>query len=53
MFTEWKTTVTAIVTGIATILAHFGIIFPDTWQGIIIAIGVILLGYFARDKKQS
>lgn len=49
---NWQTTLTGIVTGIATILAHFNIILPDSWQTIIIAIGAALLGIFAADAKQ-
>lgn len=51
MFTDWKTTVTGIVMGICTILAHYGIIIPEAWTTIVITIGVVLLGYFAKDKK--
>jgi hypothetical protein len=50
---DWKTTVTAIVTGVCAILSSFGIVIPDTWTGIIIAVGVIILGYFASDQKKS
>lgn len=53
MFTDWKTTVTGIVVGVTTILAHFGVIIPESVTGIIIAIGIVLLGYFAKDKKES
>lgn len=52
MITDWKTTITAVVTGIVTILASFNIIIPDTWVTIIISVGVVLLGIFAKDSKQ-
>lgn len=48
---DWKTTVTAIVTGIATVLGAFNIIIPAEWIPVIIAVGTIALGYFAGDKK--
>ena len=52
MITDWKTTITSVVTGIVTILASFDIIIPDTWVTIIISVGVVLLGIFAKDSKQ-
>lgn len=52
MITDWKTTITSVVTGIVTILASFNIIIPDTWVNIIISVGVVLLGIFAKDSKQ-
>lgn len=52
MITDWKTTITSVVTGIVTILASFNIIIPDTWVTIIISVGVVLLGIFAKDSKQ-
>jgi hypothetical protein len=51
MFTDWKTTITGIVTGIAVIAGHFGLNIDPTIQSIIIAIGVALIGFFAKDNK--
>lgn len=53
MTVDWKTTVTGIVVGICTILAHYGIIIPESVTTIIIAVGVVLLGYFSRDSKKD
>ena len=52
MFTDWKTTVTGLVTALCTILAGFGIIIPAEWLPVIIAIGTITLSYFAKDKNK-
>jgi len=46
---DWKTTVVGIVTGVCTILSHFNVIIPDSFQVVIIAVGVALLGLFAKD----
>ena len=51
MGTDWKTTVTGLVTALVTILAHFNVVVPDVWIPVIISIGVIILGWFSRDKK--
>lgn len=53
MFTDWKTTVTGIVLGIATILAHFGFNVDPSIQTVIIAIAVALLGIFAKDPEKK
>lgn len=52
MFTDWKTTITGIVTGICVILAHFGLNIDPAIQTVIIAIGVALMGIFARDTHK-
>lgn len=52
MFTDWKTTVTGIVTGVVTVLAAFGIVIPAEWIPVIIGIGVLILGFFAKDGKK-
>jgi hypothetical protein len=44
-----KTTITAIVTGIAAALSYFGIVIPESLLPVIIGIGTIAIGFFARD----
>ena len=48
---DWKTTVTGIVVGLATILAHFGLIIPESFTVVIIAIGVAVLGWLTADRS--
>lgn len=46
---NWKTTLTAVVTAFAAILAHFGLEVSVEIQGIILSIGLALVGFFAKD----
>lgn len=48
---NWKTTITAVVTAIVAILAHFGLDVSLEVQGIILSIGLALVGIFAKDAK--
>jgi hypothetical protein len=50
---DWKTTLTGFVTAVAGLLAHFNILIPDTWQTVIITVGVFILGLVAKDSKPS
>lgn len=50
---DWKTTLTAIVTAIVSVLAHFNIIISPEWQGIIITIGVLIVGLLAKDSTKN
>ena len=50
---DLKTTITGVVTGIISIMATFNIIVPDTWTPVIVAIGVALIGIFAKDSKKA
>lgn len=50
---DWKTTVTGIVCGLAAIMSHFGVLIPESFQVVIIAIGVALLGWFAKDAPKK
>jgi hypothetical protein len=53
MTQDWKTTLTAIVTAIVSVLAHFNIIISPEWQGIIITIGVLIVGLLAKDSTKN
>jgi hypothetical protein len=44
-----RTTITALVTGIAAALSYFGIVIPESLLPVIIGIGTIAIGFFARD----
>lgn len=55
LFTNWKTTVAGLVLGAAGILKGYGIVVDDSTLNWVIAhivpVGVILLGFFAKDGK--
>jgi len=46
-----KTTLTAVITGIASLLSGFNIIIPQEYLTAIVGIGVVVLGLLARDGK--
>lgn len=48
-----RTTLIALITGITGMLSYWGIIIPEGWTEPIVMVGVILLGYFASDKKDK
>jgi len=50
---DLKTTITGVVTGILTLLSGFGVIIPEAYTPVIIAIGVALVSYFAKDVKKE
>lgn len=50
---DLKTTITGVVTGILTLLSGFGVIIPEAYTPVIIAIGVALVSYFAKDVKKD
>lgn len=49
---DLKTTVTGLITALATILAYFNIVIPADWIPIIIAVGTIILSYLTADKEK-
>lgn len=50
---NWKTTVSAVVAAVAAIVAHFGFdVSPDV-QTAIISVGLIFVGFFAKDKPAA
>jgi hypothetical protein len=49
--TDLKTTITGVITGLLTVASHYGIVVPTEWQVPIIAVGVAVGMYFAKDKK--
>jgi hypothetical protein len=51
MFTDPKTTITGVLTFVATLLAHFNIAIPASFREVIIAVGVLALGLLARDSQ--
>jgi len=46
-----KTTLAAVIMGIASLLSGFDIIIPQDWLSAIIAIGAVMIGLLARDGK--
>lgn len=50
MNNDIKTSLTGAIVGITGILSHFGVMIPESWQGPIIFIGVLVLGYFTNKK---
>lgn len=46
-----KTTITGIVTLVASALAWFNIVIPQEYLPVIIAVGVALVSIFAKDGK--
>ena len=50
---DWKTTLTGLVTAIATLLAHFNIMLSPDLQIFIVSAGVFLLGLFAKDASKT
>lgn len=50
---NWKTTVSAVVAAVAAIVAHFGFDVSAEVQSAIIAVGLILVGFFAKDKPTA
>lgn len=50
---NWKTTVSAVVTALVSIGAHFGFDVSAEVQGVIISVGLIFVGFFAKDKPTT
>lgn len=50
---NWKTTISAVVAAIFAVLSHFNIVLPESLQEPIILLGLVLVGFFAGDAKQS
>ena len=49
MIKDPKTTITAFVAGVVALASHFNVVIPDDYQAAIIAVGLIVLGWFAKD----
>jgi hypothetical protein len=49
--TDLKTSVTGLVTALAAITATYGLELGADIQNAIIYIGIVLLGFFAKDSK--
>ena len=52
MSNDIKTSVSGIVAGVFSILALFNIIIPQEASGIIVAIALVILGYFTNKKDK-
>lgn len=46
-----RTTVVALVTGVAGFFSYMGVGIPETWLPVIIGLGTVALGFFAGDSK--
>jgi hypothetical protein len=49
MIKDPKTTITAFVAGVVALASHFNVVISQDYQTAIIAVGIIVLGYFAKD----
>ncbi len=45
-----KTTITGVITGLLTIVAWYNVVIPPDFIPAIVASGVAVIGYFAKDK---
>lgn len=45
-----KTTITGVITGALTIAAWFNVVIPADFVPAIVAVGVAVIGFFAKDK---
>lgn len=50
---NWKTTVTALVGAIASLLAQFGFDLGPEIQTVIVSITVLVIGFFAKDASKT
>lgn len=50
---NWRTTLAAVVTAFAAILAHFGLEVSPEVQNIILYIGLLAVGIFAGDAGKN
>jgi hypothetical protein len=48
-----KTTMSGVITFVAWLLAHFGIVLPTSAKELILALGVAVIGYLARDRSKN
>lgn len=48
-----KTTITALITGLAGVLAYFGVAIPESLLPYIILAGTVAIGIFAKDGKAA
>lgn len=50
---DWKTTITGLVAAVGGLLSHFGIVIPESWQSVILAVGLAAVAFLAKDKKPA
>jgi len=50
---NWKTTISASVMAAAAILAHFGVVIPESAFPLIVSVGLAVVGMLAGDAKKS
>lgn len=53
MNNDLKATLTGVVTGLLAILSIFGLAIPAEYGSMIIALGVVVLGYFTNKKDKG
>ena len=57
LITSWKTTVTGFVSGLAVIVANYGVTVSPEAQTklstLIVAAGLALIGFFSKDANKS
>lgn len=50
---DLKTTITGVVTAVVALAAHFNVVIPDTWQTFVVAAGILIVGFFAKDASKT
>jgi len=53
MGTDLKTTFAGLVTAIVALAASFNIIIEPKWSSVILAVGVAVIGFFAKDSTPT
>ena len=46
---NWKTSLTALVLGISTVLSQFGILITPEIQSAVVVLAIVAIGFFAKD----
>lgn len=50
---NWKTTLTAIATAIASFASHYNIVIPADFQLAVVTIGLTLIGWLSSDANNN
>lgn len=53
MNNDLKATLTGLVTAVAGTLSYFGVMLPESWQGPIVFVGVLVLSFFTNKKSKT
>ena len=48
--TDLKTTFTGLITAVVALAASFNIVIEPKWSSVILAVGVAVIGFFAKDS---